>query len=262
MDILKKIIEVKKEEVTLLKNNFSFSLLQSMEGFEKNSNQFSQKINRNSEISIIAEIKKASPSKGIIKEYFNHIEIASEYIQNEVAAISILTDKQFFNGDLKYLSDVSKLSLLPLLRKDFIIDALQVFESKAYGADFILLISEILSATQISELTEAASECGLEVLLELHSEKELDKIDFNHNSLIGINNRDLKSFDVDLNTTVRISRLIPENSLIVSESGISGRNHLDQLKQINLSAILIGEHFMRSQNISSSITEMKEWCKR
>ena len=259
-DILHEIVEVKKEEVKLLKRDFTYKRFSDSEFFEKKSLSFINALNNKKRISIIAEIKKASPSKGIIREKFDYIEIASIYFENETDAVSIVTDKIFFKGSIKYLNEIAKIKSTPLLRKDFIIDEVQIFEAKSNGADAILLISEILSESQIIELTQAAQEHDMDVLLELHSSDQISKIDFSINKIIGINNRDLSNFNVDINTTGKISELIPDNILIVSESGIKNKNDIDFLKTTNTSAVLVGEHFMKSNNIAETLIEFKEYC--
>jgi indole-3-glycerol phosphate synthase len=261
MNILDQILEVKKSEISNLKKRFTLNSFREMEFFEKKSFCFRESLKRNGNISIIAEIKKASPSKGVIRENFNHKKIADIYFEEEVQAVSILTDKNFFQGDLKFLSDIAEEKRTPLLRKDFIIDEYQVFESKAYGADIILLIAEALTKNQINELTNAAVETGLEVLLELHSKDQLEKIDFNLNRLIGINNRNLEDFSVDLKTTAELSEKIPEEIIIVSESGINTKEDINYLKDYRTDAVLIGEHLMKAKDIGSKLKEMKEWCR-
>jgi indole-3-glycerol phosphate synthase len=260
MTILDEINKVKKEEVKKLRQNYSLSRFKDSEFFTKPKLSFYDALNNNDRISIIAEIKKASPSKGIIRENFNHLKIAEIYLENEVDAISILTDVNFFKGDISYLNDIAKTKTVPLLRKDFIIDEYQIFEAKANGADVILLIAESLSSNQINELTAAAKETDLEVLLELHSIEEFQKIDFSKNRIIGINNRDLKTFKVDLNSTKEIGELIPTENLLVAESGIKTEKDLNFIRQTKAKAILVGEHFMVSENIGDAIKKLKEWC--
>jgi indole-3-glycerol phosphate synthase len=259
-NILNNIVEVKKEEITKLHKGYSYSRFADSEHFEKSRLSLFEALKKGNQISIIAEIKKASPSKGIIREDFNHLKIAETYIENKVEAISILTDKHFFKGSIKYLKDAAKIKAIPLLRKDFILDEFQVLEAKSNGADAILLISEILSAAQIQELTHAAFEADLEVLLELHSVSQIEKIDFDLNKIIGINNRDLSNFNVSINSTLEIKKIIPEENLIVSESGINGKEEIDLLKEEKVDAVLIGEHFMREENISDAVKKMKELC--
>jgi indole-3-glycerol phosphate synthase len=260
MSFLSEILEVKREEVKKLKQRFSLSSFRSEEFFDTPTRSLKQALHNDSCISIIAEIKKASPSKGILIEDFNHQKIAETYIEKGANAISVLTDKNFFHGHINFLRDIARFKTLPLLRKDFIIDEHQIFEAKAFGADAVLLICEALSATQISELTHAAKECGLEVLLELHSPAEIPKIDFKLNSLIGINNRNLETFVVDVNTTFNLLDNIPANVTLVSESGITSKAVLEQLKNTRMNAVLVGEYFMKSKEIKQSLTEFKEWC--
>ncbi len=260
MNILDQIVEVKKEEVKKLKLKYSLNSFKEIEFFESDTIKFSDKIKGNQNISIIAEIKKASPSKGIIREDFNHLKIAETYFKCRANAVSILTDENFFKGSIEYLKEIALIKEVPLLRKDFILDEFQVFQSKGNGADIILLISEILSKAQINELTHAAKEAGLEVLLELHSEKQLDKIDFDINNILGVNNRNLEDFSIDLNTTLKLSKLFPEESILVTESGINKKQDIDYLMQANINALLIGEHLMASKNIEKNFKELKEWC--
>lgn len=260
MNILNQILEVKKEEVSRLKKFYTLNSFREIEFFNTKSLSLIGSLKRSKTISIIAEIKKASPSKGIIRKDLNHKKIADIYFDEGVEAVSILTDKNFFQGDMQYLSDIAKDKRVPLLRKDFIIDEYQIFESKAFGADIILLISEALSKNQINELTHAAFECGLEVLLELHSADQLKKINFDVNKLIGINNRNLENFSVDLETTAEISQKIPNAVYIVSESGINSQLDVKHLKNARTNAILVGEYLMKAEDIKAQLKELKEWC--
>ncbi len=260
MNISNEILEVKKKEVSDLRRKYSLPSFTETEFFENESLSFYNSLKDKSAMSVIAEIKKASPSKGTMREDFDHIAIAETYFQNGVNAVSVLTDEKFFKGKIDYLKDIARFKSLPLLRKDFIIDEYQIFQSKAFGADFILLISEILSKNQIAELTHAAYEIGLEVLLELHSEEQLNKIDFNLNKLIGINNRNLNDFSVDLNTCINISHNLPEGVMVVAESGINKKEDVQLLNKNNINAILVGEYLMCSENIDSALVKLKKWC--
>lgn len=260
MNILEKIVATKKEEVNSLKKIFSKKDFQDSPFFAQSSLSFRSAISKVGSLNLIAEIKKASPSKGIIRNNYNHIEIANIYFSSSIDAVSILTDEKYFQGSISYLNEIAVIKESPLLRKDFIINELQVFESKANGADAILLIAEILSRSEIKEFTLLANEINLEVLLEIHSAKQLDKIDFSVNKIIGVNNRNLETFEVSLNTTFEIAVNIPKDCLIVSESGISNHNDIEKLKQANINAVLVGEHFMKSDNIKYSIQEFKRWC--
>lgn len=228
--------------------------------FSEKSLSYIEKVKSNKNISIIAEIKKASPSKGLIRENFNHLSIAKIYFNHNVSAVSILTDKEFFQGDINFLLDIAKIKKTPLLRKDFIIDEIQVYEAKANGADIILLICEALSKNQIKEFTSLAEEIGLEVLLELHSVEQIDKIDFAKNKLVGVNNRNLNDFSVDLSTTQIISKYLPEDIILVSESGINKKDDINFLREAKVNAILVGELLMRSNNIESKFSELNNWC--
>lgn len=260
MNFLSRIIEIKKEEVKKLRQNFSPAFFRESEFFDAPVQSLRKALQHNDRLGIIAEIKKASPSKGILRHEFDHIEIADTYIKNDVDAISILTDRIFFGGNISFLQDIARFKTVPLLRKDFIIDEYQIFEAKANGADAVLLIAETLSQNQISELTSTANEYGLEVLLEIHSSDQFDKIDFAKNNLIGINNRNLETFKVDLSTTRRLSKLIPGNVVLVSESGLNSIADVKEIRTTKVNAVLTGEHFMRSDNIADSIKNFMKWC--
>ncbi|KAB2909093.1 MAG: indole-3-glycerol phosphate synthase TrpC [Ignavibacteriaceae bacterium] len=211
-------------------------------------------------VAIIAEVKKASPSKGIIREDFDHRAIAGEYLRNGASAVSVLTDRQFFRGEIRFLEDIARFKTAPILRKDFIIDELQIEEAHANGADAILLISEILTKDEIARLTHFAYKIGLEVLLELHTPSQLDKIDFSLNGLIGVNNRDLETFVTDLNTTETVAKLLPRGVTLVSESGISAPEHIKRIRDAGCKAVLVGEHFMRQTSPGAALADMRKWC--
>lgn len=260
MNILEEILSVKKEEAARLRRDYSLSRFGDSPFYSLPSISLREALDKKDRISLIAEIKKGSPSKGIIRSNFNHLKIAETYFNCGVEAVSVLTDKNFFSGSIEFLKDIASFKPVPLLRKDFIIDEYQVYESKSYGADAILLICEALSRSQIKELTLCASECGLDVLLELHSKEMLEKIDFSLNGIIGINNRNLETFVTDLAVTKEISRLLPENSVKVSESGIGERKDFDFLKELGMNAVLIGETFMREDKIQDKVKLVKEWC--
>lgn len=262
MTILEEIVEVKKEEVKKLRSDFTLSRFSDSEYFSSPTLSLYDKISGNKNISILAEVKKASPSKGVIKENFDPVQIARQYMEAGAAGISVLTDKDFFQGSIDYLNKIATLKSVPLIRKDFIIDEYQVYEAKANGADVILLICEILSETQVKELSSAAKELNLEVLLELHSVEQLSKIDFELNKIIGINNRDLKTFQVYINNSVEISKLLPQNVAVIAESGFNDKNDIIKIKNERIDALLIGEHFMRAENIYDEVKKFKEWCNR
>ena len=207
-------------------------------------------------ISIIAEIKKASPSMGILRENFNPIEIARIYEANGASAISVLTDEKFFHGSLSYLTKVRSTVRLPVLRKDFIVDPYQIYEAREAGADAILLIAALLSKEQLQDFLLLASELEMDCLVEVHSENELKTVLQTNASIIGINNRDLKTFKTDLETTLRLRPLIPSGNIIVSESGIKSRKDIEVLLENGVNAVLVGETLMMSNNIPGKLHEL------
>jgi indole-3-glycerol phosphate synthase len=261
MNFLYKIVETKKEEVKKLRNKYSYSSFENMPFFKQEKKKIFEIIKGEKNISIIAEIKKRSPSKGLIRINFDHLEIAKIYDSCNVEIISVLTDRKYFDGDIKFLEDIAAKTNIPLLRKDFIIDEYQIMEAKGFGAGMILLIAEILDKNQIFEFSKLANEIGLDVLLELHSIEQIDKIDFSLNKLIGINNRSLVDFSVDLKTTEFIRKEIPDDVLVISESGIKSDEDIRFLKQVKINGVLVGEHLMRSNDIKSELLKLKEWCR-
>lgn len=262
MNILERIIVVKKEEVKKLKKNLSIDVFSQSEFYNEPCLPFSDALTIKDKISIIAEIKKASPSKGIIQPNFDHEDIANIYMDSNVDAISILTDEMFFQGSIEYLNSIAFIKTVPLLRKDFIIDEMQIHQAKAYGADAVLLISEVLDAVQIRDFTQVAKELDLSVLLELHSPKMLDKIDQSLNTIVGVNNRNLEDFSVDLGTTEEIKKYLNEDVIVVSESGIGSQDDIKKLQQIGVDAILVGETFIKSDDMYATIKQMQKWCTR
>ena len=197
-------------------------------------------------VAIIAEAKKASPSKGVIEPNFDPQKIALNYKQGGAHAMSVLTDQDFFQGSIDYIPLVRKTVDLPVLRKEFIIDPLQIEEAAAFGADAILLIAAILETGQMRDFRLQAEEAGMDVLVEVHNEEELEKTLAAESRLIGINNRNLNDFTVDLETTFRLQKHIPSDIPIVSESGISTREEMLRLQEAGITAALIGESLMRS----------------
>jgi len=235
----------------------SFNELNSLEGFEKNRISFKNALKKEG-VSVIAEIKKASPSKGIIREDFNPVEIALKYEDGGASAISVLTDKPFFKGDLEFLSAISKRVDLPLLRKDFIIDPYQIKEARAYGADAFLIIMAIVSDNQLDELLAAGQEFGLDALVECYDQEDFNRVPFNRVDLFGVNNRDLKNFAVDVHRGVSILQQAPESTVLVSESGISSGSDMALLQQEKIDAVLIGEHFIRQPDPGRAVSSLME----
>lgn len=206
-------------------------------------------------VAIIAEAKKASPSKGVIQPDFDPVRIAKRYMAGGAHAMSVLTDVDFFQGSLDYIPLVRETVDLPVLRKDFIIDPLQIREASRYGADAVLLIAAILDTLQVRDYRQMAEELGMDVLVEVHDEKELESAMEAESRLIGINNRNLNDFTVTLETTFRLKRLIPETIPVVSESGISTAEDMGRLRKAGVAAALIGESLMRSGDQSDLLRE-------
>ena len=199
----------------------------------------------NKDQAIIAEIKKASPSAGIISESFNPVEKAKEYEAFGASALSILTEEDFFQGSSQFLMDVKAVSKLPIIRKDFMIDKYQIYEAKLMGADCILLIVSILSDDEITQFVELADSLELDYLIEVHDEDELKRVEHFENAIIGVNNRDLKTFEVDLNNSVNLKRVFTGKNLFVAESGIKNQSDIDLLKEHDIHVFLIGESLMK-----------------
>lgn len=209
-------------------------------------------------VSIIAEVKKASPSKGIICENFEPIKIAENYQRQGAQAVSVLTDEQFFKGAMEYMMQARAAISLPVLRKDFIIDEIQIQEAAAHGADAILLIAAILDTQQLSDYSACAKEYGMDVLVEVHDEEETEKSLQAGSDLIGINNRNLKDFSMDLETTFRLKKMIPTEIPVVSESGLKSGDDFQRLKDNGVSAALIGETLMRAGDSSDLLNMLRE----
>ena len=197
------------------------------------------------EQAIIAEIKKASPSAGIISEDFNPVAKAKEYESFGASALSILTEEDFFLGSIEYLKDVKAISNIPILRKDFIVDEYQIYESKLIGADCILLIVSILSDDELNRFTKLADSLGLDFIIEVHDEEELTRIEDFSNAIIGVNNRDLKTFEVNIENSIRLRNFFKKDNIFVAESGIKNQKDIDKLSKHNINVFLIGESLMK-----------------
>ncbi len=206
---------------------------------------------------IIAEIKKASPSKGVIRQDFDPIAIAKAYQEGGTNALSVLTEPHFFQGDREYLTQIRRYVPMPLLRKDFIIDKYQLVEALVYGADFVLLIAKALSRKDLKELLEYTWHLGMEALVEIHDKKDLVKAIFAGANIIGINHRNLETFKVDINLSHKLVPLIPKGKIIVAESGINSHEQVKELHNIGVDAFLIGEHFMRQKDIPLAVKKIK-----
>lgn len=250
--ILDTIVARKLEEVRVLKQNgirIPESAISPSRGFTKALVDFQG-------VAIIAEAKKASPSKGIIAPDFDPVKIAQNYQEGGAHAMSVLTDVDFFQGSLSYIPLVRAAVDLPVLRKDFIIDPYQIEEAKIYGADAILLIAAILDTVQMRDYRQMAESFGMDVLVEVHDEKELQEALKAESRLIGINNRNLNDFSVDLETTFRLLKEIPPSIPVVSESGIKSVDDMVQLKKAGVTAALIGESLMRSEKQGECLSKL------
>jgi len=261
-DTLKEIVQKKKERILLAKQQLTEDDLRVKIQTIPAPRPFIEQINKPKTISLIAEIKKASPSRGIIRQDFNYQEIARIYQEAGACAISVLTEEDFFQGNITYLNEIKSVVDLPLLRKDFVLEPYQVYESRYFGADAILLIADLLSAQKLSELISLADTLGLDCLLEVHTEKELKKV-LNLkklvNFMIGINNRDLHTLEVDFKITEKLFPLIPKDRVIVVESGIKTYQDVLFLKIFGASAVLIGEAFMEAENLKKKVEEVMGW---
>jgi indole-3-glycerol phosphate synthase len=219
----------------------------------KNFFQALKEKNDQGEIGLICEIKKASPSHGLIRENFNHLEIAKDYLEAGATCLSILTDEKYFQGSSDYLREVRAISPLPILRKDFMVDTYQIYEAKMLGADCILLIVTMLDDAKLQELEQCAFDAGLSVLIEIHNEAELQRASKLKSKLLGINNRDLKTLKVDLRTSLLLSEQVSSDYVLISESGIKDALDVNLLQQAGINCFLIGEHFMRQKNIVGAV---------
>ena len=258
-NILDKILISKKEEVASSKLAKSIHDLESDIRNNNDKRPFIVAIEEkfiSKDVAIIAEIKKASPSKGIIRANFKPDQIAKSYENGGATCLSVLTDKDYFQGDPSYIQLVKNHCKLPVLRKDFMIDHYQIFESKALGADCILLIVAALELNQMKELESLASELDMDVLVESHNEHELEKALQLNTKLIGINNRNLKTFDVSLQTTLNLFKEIPNDKITVTESGIFTSKDINLMKQHGIYSFLVGEAFMRDDDPGKSLKQL------
>ncbi len=242
--ILDDIVAYKREELALQKRQVSLGQLQDMPLFHSQPPGFFQTLSTWNGRTIIAEIKKASPSKGVIRQDFDPLALARIYESSGAAAISVLTEKKFFQGSLEYLKQIRQQVALPLLRKDFVFDDYQVYEARAYGASAILLIVAILEDAQLQDLMHLTQTLGIDCLVEVHDEAECERALSQDASLLGINNRDLRTFHTTIETTERLVQSLPSDVLVVSESGLSTRHQLNRLEAQGVRAFLIGETFM------------------
>lgn len=256
-NILDEIVEQTKIDLKKRKRKVSFSDLGTMELYEQTSKDFKNALQLENDIAIIAEIKKASPSKGLIRKDFDPQKLASQYQEGGASAISVLTDEPAFKGSLDYLKTAAKEVAIPLLRKDFIVDPYQVKEAKAYGADAVLLIATITEGSQLDELLHATKEFELDALVECYSDDDVQYVNFEHVDILGVNNRDLRSFEVDLHRGIELLHKAPEGTVLVSESGLSRAADLKLLFDEGIHAALIGEYFMSQSDPGEAVKKIK-----
>jgi indole-3-glycerol phosphate synthase len=264
--ILEQIVQTKRQEVAQRQASVPLDQLKetiTTLGRPRNFFHALTKTPQGKAMNVIAEVKKASPSAGVIRADFDPVQIARGYAESGADALSVLTDEKYFHGKLEYIHAVRDAVKLPVLRKDFLIDPYQVYESRAAGADAILLIAECLETSQLIDLQILATELNLTCLIEVHDMDNLMRvrdhvIGFPHRSysLLGINNRDLRTFKTDLGTTLRMAELVEDRSVLVSESGIHSREDVRKLAKAGVGAVLVGETLMRSDDIAAKIEEL------
>jgi len=258
-DILDKIVAVKRDEISAARRQRDLQSLrrdaESLGGQRDFVAALRAKIAAG-QAGVIAEVKKASPSKGVLRERFVPAEIAASYAQHGAACLSVLTDVQFFQGSNAYLEQARAACALPALRKDFMVDAYQVYEARAIGADCILLIAACLDDGLMAELEAQAHELGMAVLVEVHDGAELDRALRLKTPLLGINNRNLRTFEVTLDTTLALLKHVPDERLLVTESGILARSDVKRLRDANVHAFLVGEAFMRAADPGQALADL------
>jgi len=245
MNILDQIVAKTKFKLKEKKQGLSIEELISKLDFQNFKESNFKKSLENKTEAIIAEIKKASPSAGIISENFDPILKAKEYESFGVSALSILTEEDYFLGNIQYLKDIRANTSLPILRKDFIVDDYQIYESKLIGADCILLIASILNDNELKVFSETAEKLKLDYIIEVHNEEELHRIENFSSAIIGVNNRNLKTFEVDINNSIKLKKIFKEDNIFISESGIKSKKDIQQLQQHNINVFLIGESMMK-----------------
>jgi indole-3-glycerol phosphate synthase len=254
-EMLDKIIAQKREEVGQRKKTAPLTYLQERIDGEKPTLDLAPTL-EGDHIRLIAEVKKASPSRGSLRPSLNPTELSLTYAEGGAAAISVLTEENYFMGSIEHLAAIRGTVELPLLRKDFIFDNYQVYESRAYGADALLLIAAILSHGQLNELVSLSRSLGLTCLVEVHNEGELERAVLSEAEIIGINNRDLSTFAVDMNTTRRLRPLVPKGKIVVSESGIESRKDMEKLGEWGVDAVLVGEALVTAADVLAKMKEL------
>ena len=258
-DILQRIVAVKREEVAAAKARCDAAAMRREARAQPPARDFAGGLRGKvgaGQAAVIAEIKKASPSKGVLREHFVPAEIAASYARHGAAALSVLTDRSFFQGGPQYLQQARAACELPVLRKDFMVDAYQIDEARAWGADAVLLIAACLDDAQMADLEAQALGLGLAVLVEVHDGAELERALRLKTPLIGVNNRNLRTFEVTLDTTLALLPQVPADRLLVTESGILGRDDVQRMRDAQVHAFLVGEAFMRADDPGAALAEL------
>jgi len=258
-DILNKIVSVKHEELALARQRRSLASWREAAEQRRDVRGFAQALRSKAaqgQAAVIAEIKKASPSKGVIRQHFVPADIARSYAQHGAACLSVLTDERFFQGHADYLHQARQACSLPVLRKDFMVDEYQVHEARAIGADCILLIAACLDDAQMRDLEACAQALGMDVLVEVHDGAELDRALRLRTPLVGVNNRNLRTFEVSLQTTLDLQHRVPADRLLVTESGIMGPPDVQRMREAGIHAFLVGEAFMRAADPGAALAEL------
>jgi len=253
--MLDKIIAKKREEVEQRRKAAPMTYLQERIARQKPALDLALAL-KGDHVRLIAEVKQASPSRGVLSPNFNPTKLARTYTEGGAAAISVLTETEYFMGSIEHLAAIKEVVGLPLLRKDFIFDPYQVYESRAYGADALLLITAILSQGQLRELVSLSHSLGLGCLVEVHNEGEVERAVLSEAKIIGINNRDLNTFVVDINTTRHLRPLVPKKKIVVSESGIKSRKDMEKLGKWRVDAVLVGEALITAGDIRAKMKEL------
>jgi len=253
--MLDKIIAQKREEVEQRKKVATITYLQQRIARQKPALDLALAL-KGDHIRLIAEVKQASPSRGMLSPNFNPIELARTYAEGGAAAISVLTEANYFMGSIEHLAAIKEVVGLPLLRKDFIFDLYQVYESRAYGADALLLIASILSQEQLKKLVSLSHSLGLRCLVEVHNEGEVERAVLSEAEIIGINNRDLNTLSIDINMTRRLRPLIPQERIVVSESGIKSKRDIEKLGKWGVDAVLVGEALVTAGDVLAKMKEL------
>jgi indole-3-glycerol phosphate synthase len=253
--MLDKIIAQKRQEIEQRKKEYTINYLQQRIAQQKPTLDLALAL-KGDHIQLIAEVKQASPSRGMLIPNFNPIELAQTYAEGSAAAISVLTEENYFMGSIEHLAEIKEVVGLPMLRKDFIFDPYQVYESRAYGADALLLIAAILNQEQLKELVSLSDSLGLRCLVEVHNKGEVERAILSEAEIIGINNRDLNTFTIDITTTRRLRPLIPQERIVVSESGIKNKRDIEKLGKWGVDAVLVGEALVTAGDVRAKMKSL------